>query len=194
MPLTNVDTLLLQARRTAADAAFSIRRATFDDVHLLVELGARTFCDTYGPYNDPGTMKDYLASSFSPKQIASELAVPTSIFLLASQGRKAIGYAKLDVDALPDGLNEPRAIRLFRMYVDRRYAGNGCGTALMRSCLKAARQDGYQSIWLGVWEQNGHAQAFYQKHGFRSMGSQNFIFGREIQKDVIMARAIDRRG
>jgi ribosomal protein S18 acetylase RimI-like enzyme len=180
----------MQVKWNAAEAEIYIRRASLADVGILTALGLRTFRDSYGPDNDPDTMTDYLASSFSPEQIASELAAPASIFLLANKNGKAIGYAKLDVDKLPDCVTGPGPIRLFRFYVEQEYTGNGCGAALMKACLNEARRGGYQSIWLGVWEQNERAQRFYQKQGFHPVGSQDFIFGREIQKDIIMARVI----
>jgi len=181
---------ILQEPRPETGASLRIRRGGVEDIPAIVRLGIKTFGDTYGPYNDPKTMQDYLTSAFSLEKITSEMAAPTSIFLMACQGRDVIGYARLDVDQLPAGVAVPAPIRLFRLYVDRRYIGSGCGTALMKTCLSEARRSGHQTVWLGVWEQNTRAQTFYKRHGFQPVGSQAFIFGREIQKDILMARPI----
>ena len=71
--------------------------------------------------------------------------------------------------------------------MEQEYIGSGYGTALMKSCLEESCRSGYKTIWLGVWEQNKRAQRFYQKQGFHPMGTHDFFFGREIQKDIIMA-------
>lgn len=184
------ETQVMQENRSQTGGSMCIRRASFEDIHTIMTLGIKTFRDTYGSDNDPETMQAYLVSSFSLEKIASEMAAPTSIFLLAFQGSQAVGYARLGVDTLPDCVTGPAPIRLFRMYVAQGYAGNGCGTSLMQTCLHEARQSGHQTVWLGVWEQNTRAQTFYKRQGFRPVGSQAFSFGREIQKDVLMAKPI----
>jgi ribosomal protein S18 acetylase RimI-like enzyme len=194
MSRCEIDTRSMQDAWNVEDTDFCIRRASLADVEIVAELGSRTFQDSYGSDNDPGTMKHYLASSFSPEQIASELAAPTAIFLLVCRGSYTIGYAKLDVENFPDCVSGPKPIRLVRMYMEQGYIGNGYGAALMKSCLEESCRAGYKTIWLGVWEQNKRAQRFYQNQGFHPVGSLDFIFGREIQKDVIMAKDIAKGG
>ena len=186
----STDTHSMQESRPVNGASPHIRLGKVEDIPAIMRLGGKTFRDAYGPYNDPETMQDYLSSAFSLEKITAEMAAPTCIFLMACQGSDAIGYARLDVDRLPAAVIGPSPIRLFRMYVARRYIGSGCGSVLMQSCLNEARRRGHQTIWLGVWEQNTRAQTFYKRHGFQPVGSQAFIFGREIQKDILMARPI----
>lgn len=61
----------------------------------------------------------------------------------------------------------------------------------MQHALAQARSSGYKTIWLGVWERNPRAQAFYKKNGFREVGDHVFLMGEEEQRDVIMERPID---
>lgn len=60
----------------------------------------------------------------------------------------------------------------------------------IRQSLDAARQVGYQTLWLGVWEHNGRAQAFYRKWGFHEVGQHIFQLGSDAQTDVVMALEI----
>ena len=55
---------------------------------------------------------------------------------------------------------------------------------------RAARHLGGIAIWLGVWERNPRAIAFYEKCGFRDVGSQLFIVGSDPQTDRVMVRSI----
>ena len=57
----------------------------------------------------------------------------------------------------------------------------------MRTCIASARAHGADWLWLGVWEQNPRAIAFYQKHGFRTIGEQTFVLGTDRQRDLVMA-------
>jgi ribosomal protein S18 acetylase RimI-like enzyme len=57
----------------------------------------------------------------------------------------------------------------------------------MRAVLETVRTVGSDRIWLGVWERNGRALAFYRKFGFEVFGDHVFQFGRDPQRDLIMA-------
>jgi ribosomal protein S18 acetylase RimI-like enzyme len=83
-----------------------------------------------------------------------------------------------------------RASGLWRFYVDFAFHGQGVAQALMTAVEDAARARGASTLWLGVWESNVRAQAFYRKQGFTVVGSQIFILGSDPQRDLIMAKTI----
>jgi ribosomal protein S18 acetylase RimI-like enzyme len=56
----------------------------------------------------------------------------------------------------------------------------------MAKAVDAARELGGETIWLGVWERNSRAIAFYEKCGFRDRGSQPFLVGSDLQTDRVM--------
>jgi len=64
------------------------------------------------------------------------------------------------------------------------------GASLLRACLDEARRAGHRTIWLGVWERNERARAFYRKWDFREAGTQIFQLGSDAQTDVVMERAL----
>jgi ribosomal protein S18 acetylase RimI-like enzyme len=59
----------------------------------------------------------------------------------------------------------------------------------MRAVDHSAVELGGRTLWLGVWERNPRAIAFYAKCGFVDVGEHAFIFGTEEQTDRVMARA-----
>ena len=69
----------------------------------------------------------------------------------------------------------------------------GVGAALMQHCVDLAASRGRDWIWLGVWERNVRAIAFYSRWGFTDVGSQSFQLGADLQTDRIMARRIAAR-
>ena len=46
------------------------------------------------------------------------------------------------------------------------------------------------AIWLGVWEENNKAIAFYKRHGFEVFGSHPFKLGGDLQRDLLMKRLL----
>src|SRR6185436_3613306 len=101
-------------------------------------------------------------------QQMAELADPASTFLIAEVGGLATGYAMLRAGEPEEGVDGPKPIELVRLYVSREWLGHGVGEALMGECVHEARQAGHRTIWLGVWERNERAQAFYRKWNFRT--------------------------
>ncbi|HEY0547169.1 MAG TPA: GNAT family N-acetyltransferase [Pyrinomonadaceae bacterium] len=168
----------------------NIRRARIEDAKLLAELGAQTFAETFTEGNAPEDMAAYLAASFNVEKLAEELTDPLSIFFIAEAEGQAAGYAKIHAGEALEGVEGQKAIELVRLYVSRKWLGRGVGQALMQRCIDEARERGFQIIWLGVWERNRRAQAFYRKWNFCEVGEHIFQLGSDPQRDILMQRAI----
>ena len=171
--------------------AARIRRAESADVDDIAELGARTFAAAFGADNRPEDMRAYLSSSFGRDTIAAELADPAATFLLAEDGGELVGYAVLKRGRAPAALCGARAVEIARLYAATGRTGMGYGSALMAACLDHARREGLRCIWLGVWERNVRAIAFYRRWQFEVIGSQKFVLGSDVQNDLIMSRRLD---
>jgi GNAT superfamily N-acetyltransferase len=168
----------------------TIRRGTVADAGLLSELGARTFSETFAADNTPENLAAYIAASFNIPQQTAELEDPGSTFLIAEIDGRAAGYARLHDGEPEKGIEGAKPVELVRLYVSREWLGRGIGAQLMRACLDEARQAGHETIWLGVWEGNPRAQAFYRKWNFRPVGEHSFRLGSDLQRDILMERAL----
>ena len=175
---------------TRENPAPNVRHASIEDAKLLAELGAQTFAETFAKDNSPEDMAAYLADSFSVERLTAELNEPSSVFFVAETDGGAAGYAKIQAGEAPDGVEGQRPVELVRLYVSQAWLGRGVGQALMQRCLDAAREMGFQTIWLGVWERNGRAQAFYRKWDFHEVGEHIFQLGSDPQRDIVMQRAV----
>jgi len=56
----------------------------------------------------------------------------------------------------------------------------------MGACVESALDAGYETMWLGVWERNVRAQAFYERWRFRRVGEHVFLLGSDPQVDWLM--------
>lgn len=169
-----------------------LRHATTEDASMLAELAWQTFWDAFKdhPANAPDDMKAYMEAAFSVEQVAKELAESDSIFLVAEIEGKPAGYAKLQRDHTEPGITAERPIELCRLYSHQAFLGKGVGAALMDECFEVAREKGHDVIWLGVWEFNPRAQAFYTKNGFREVGKHIFQLGSDPQTDLLMQKEL----
>jgi diamine N-acetyltransferase len=167
-----------------------IRRGKAADAAMLAELGARTFSETFAPDNSPEDMAAYLATAFSPSQQTRELADRETIFLIAETDGVAVGYAMLRSGNVLENVTGRNPIELVRLYVLQERLGSGVGAALMQACIREARQRGHKTLWLGVWEHNARAQAFYRRWDFTEIGTHVFQLGDDPQTDILMQRTI----
>ena len=168
----------------------TLRLAGPADNELLAEIGASTFADTFGPDNTPENMAAYLAASFSPTRQAAELAEPNSLFLIAEVDGAAQGYVRLREGPAPASVSGARPLEIVRLYARRAVIGRGVGAALMRASLAEAARRGCDTVWLDVWEHNPRAIAFYERWGFRKVGTAVFPLGDDLQTDLLMQKKI----
>jgi ribosomal protein S18 acetylase RimI-like enzyme len=167
-----------------------IRRAIAADIPILSDLGARTFRETYTPISVPAEVIEYAEEHFRPETIAGWLARPAAITLVAHLDEAPIGYAHVLREAVPACVADRKAVKLSRIYLLASAHGRGHGTALFEAALAAAAELGARSVFLGVYDLNVKAIAFYEAHGFAIVGTHEFAFGGRIYHDPVMARAL----
>lgn len=168
----------------------SFRPGVFADAEALVEFAARTYYETFAAVNTTENMQAYLAAAFTLPQMQSELSDPQASFILSEAGGKLVGYAKLLAGRPPDCVTDEDSIELVRFYIDQAWHGSGLASALMELCLSEAKERRFKTMYLGVWEKNLRAQAFYRKWNFSRVGEHVFYMGDDPQVDWWMTRAI----
>ncbi len=168
-----------------------IRLAIPEDVAPLAALAERTFRDTFAADNTPEDMAAHVAQNYSPAHQARELVDAALITLVSvSPTGELMAYAQLHDCAAPACVTGPAPLELQRFYVDAAYHGKGLAQELMTAVLEAAARRGAATLWLGVWERNPRAQAFYRKYGFVDVGAHTFVVGSDPQTDRLMARSL----
>ena len=167
-----------------------MRRATADDAASLAAFARTAFIDTFAAHNDSRDMAEYVATSFGESVQRAELADPALIVFLAEHESELAGYAVLREGPAPECVSANTSIEIARLYSAKRFIGAGVGALLMRRCLEEAEARGKDAVWLGVWEQNTRAIAFYDRWSFADVGSLPFMLGRDRQTDRVMVRRV----
>ena len=170
----------------------TIRRATEADATLLSRLATHLFEETFGPMNDPADVRAHVNHAFSVEAQQAALSdADCAVWIVEDATSSAMGYAMMRRGPAASGVVAKRPAELHRIYVDRGLHGLGVGDVLMRACVEHAKGWSCDVIWLGVWERNPRAIAFYQKAGFSVVGRQSFQLGSDLQQDLVMARPLD---
>jgi len=173
--------------------AITIKKCTLDDVNKLQEISYVTFNETFKEQNSPENMNAYLEKAFNLRKLENELAHPFSQFFFAYVGKEVAGYLKVNThEAQSEDMGED-SLEIERIYIKSEFQKHGLGKNLLNKAIEIAAEQEKKKIWLGVWEKNESAIAFYKKMGFVQTGSHSFYMGDEEQTDFIMAKTLTGR-
>ena len=169
-----------------------IRPAQAGDAERLSEFAERVFDEVFSEGNDPGDMASYLNEAFSPEIQRREITEPGGIMLLAVDPKSdgLAGYLHIAPSERPGCVVGDAPVELKRLYVDPAHHRRGIGRQLLDHGIARARAAGAKTLWLGVWERNFTAQAFYAREGFVRVGDHPFVLGSDVQTDWIMQKPI----
>ena len=163
-----------------------IRRGNINDVALLQQIGRATFDDTFGNTCTKEDMRGVLDLFFNSAQVALELQDESDNFFFFEQDGIAKGYLRINAKhACPlESFQNRKSIELVRLYILKEFHGLGVANELMNFALDFARNNGFDLMYLSVWEYNFRARGFYEKHGFVNTGLENdFPLGSTPQTD-----------
>lgn len=165
----------------------TFRYGTVADALMLSRFMAHAFEAAFGALNDPARLAAFLAETYTVPRQTAELEDPAMATLIAEVDGQLAGFAQVRRSGyLPPSVTGPDPIELQRFYVDPARIGGGIARPLMDRAKAEAVARGGRTFWLGVWNINARAIAFYRKAGFREVGSHDFDVGGEIQTDLVM--------
>ena len=167
-----------------------VRLATPTDAQALALLAESTFRETYESCNTQENMDDYCQKNYSSSAQLKEILDPKMMTFISESNGEPIAFAQLRWSMTPECVAAVKPGELQRLYVKKNWFGKGIAPRLMEHCIKELSNKGADMIWLGVWEHNPRAIAFYKKVGFREAGAHNFQLGSEHQRDIIMVRPL----
>ena len=162
-----------------------IRRCVPADAAALSDLAKRCFKDTFEGTCTDADMEDFLETFYNEDRLGQELRRDDEITFFAEREGVPLAYLRICEGEppfpAPAGL---RPLELSRLYVDLPLKGTGVAKQLMQYYMEYAEANSYRFLWLGVWEHNLRAQAFYRKYGFQFNGHKHpFPIGQTPQTD-----------
>ncbi|MEH6908384.1 GNAT family N-acetyltransferase [Neobacillus drentensis] len=166
------------------------KKCTLEDSSKLQEISYETFNETFKDQNSPENMIAYLERAFNLNQLEKELSIIASQFFFVYFNNEVAGYLKVNTkDAQSEEMGE-ESLEIERIYIKNKFQKHGLGKYLLNKALEIAMELDKTKIWLGVWEKNENAIAFYKKMGFVQTGVHSFYMGDEEQIDFIMTKTL----
>ncbi|MDU0156737.1 GNAT family N-acetyltransferase [Bacillus cabrialesii] len=168
----------------------NIKKCSHEDLKILQEISVETFNDTFKDQNSSENMKAYLDSAFNTEQLEKELSNISSQFFFVYCHHEVAGYLKVNTDDAQSEEMGDESLEIERIYIKKEFQKHGLGKHLLHKALDIALECNKKKIWLGVWEKNENAVAFYKKMGFVQTGTHSFYMGDEEQTDFIMTKTL----
>ncbi len=167
-----------------------IKKCILEDSRKLQEISYQTFNETFKDQNSLENMNAYLERAFNLKQLEKELSNISSKFFFVYFNNEVVGYLKVNTnDAQSEEMGD-ESLEIERIYIKNKFQKHGLGKYLLNKAMEIALERNKKKIWLGVWEKNKNAIAFYKKMGFVQTGAHSFYMGDEEQTDLIMIKTL----
>lgn len=135
-------------------------------------------------------MKSYLEKAFNSKQLEKELSNTYSQFFFIYFNNEVAGYLKVNTNEAQSEDMGDESLEIERIYIKNNFQKHGLGKYLLNKAIEIAMERNKKKIWLGVWEKNENAIAFYKKMEFVHTNSHSFYMGDEEQTDFIMIKIL----
>ncbi len=168
-----------------------IKKATLSEAIALLAFAQNTFTATYAHLNEPVFFEQYVSSNFRIENMESELQNEQIEYWIIKENEAIIAYIKLNINRLHDAETiihdtQGSMSELERIYISDTQKGKGLGKILIRKACERAAFFQNDWLWLGVWEENSKALAFYKHLGFEIFGGHAFYMGEDKQDDFLM--------
>ena len=168
----------------------NFKKCTIEDLPVLQKISYETFNETFKHQNSPENMNSYLERAFNLKQLEKEILTISSQFFFAYSNKEIAGYLKTNTNDAQSEKMGDESLEIERIYIKNKFQKHGIGKYLFNKAMDIAVESNKQKIWLGVWDKNENAIAFYEKMGFIQTGAHSFYMGDEEQIDFIMTKTL----
>lgn len=167
-----------------------INECTREDLKALQEISYNTFNETFSHMNTKENMLAYLENAFNIKRLEEEISNPFSTFFFIYHNGALAGYLKVNTNEAQTEDMGQEALEIERIYIREKFQKHGLGKYLFDKAIEIAMKNNKNKTWLGVWEKNENAIAFYKKLGFVQTGAHSFYMGDEEQTDFILIKTL----
>ena len=167
-----------------------IRKVEIADVEVLAKIAKQTFRETFAHDNTEEQLQEYFEEAYNLRVLSTELENPESETYFIMHEEEIAGFLKVNWGNAQTERKLENAFEIQRLYVLQTYQGFGLGKQLFEFALEHAEKNGFFRAWLGVWEHNTKAQAFYNRYGFEKFSQHNFMVGQKVDTDWLLKKKL----
>jgi ribosomal protein S18 acetylase RimI-like enzyme len=169
----------------------TIRIATEADAVYISLLGRITYTESHGEYiEDKKNLLEFYNTYYSVSKIRDELNDTENIFWIVFSDELPIGFAKLSLNITNEKLEDKNSCKLQRLYILNDFIALKIGSQLQDLILEKAIELNFTSIWLTAYYKNIKGLRFYDRYGFKQIGSIDFFVGETNYENLVFAKKL----
>ena len=167
-----------------------IRKVEIADVEVLAKIAKQTFRETFAHDNTEEQLQEYFEEAYNLRVLSTELEDPDSETYFIMHEEEIAGFLKVNWGNAQTERELENAFEIQRLYVLQTYQGFGLGKQLFEFALEHAEKNGFSWAWLGVWEHNTKAQAFYNRMGLEKLSKIGLMVGKKVDRDWLWKKKL----
>ena len=156
----------------------SIVKATLKDALTITELGKVSFFESHHTSATKETLDHYISEKFTEEAIKAELVDENNHFYILYYNNIPAGFSKIIINGTHPNINDKHVTKLERIYLLKEYYGLKLGYQLFDFNVNLSKEHNQNGMWLFVWIENKRAVSFYEKTGFKIIGSHDFFLSK----------------
>ena len=155
-----------------------IQKATVKDAELIAQLGKKTFYESHG-HSAPKTDIDiFVLKYYTTEAVLEDFKNPKVEYNLITYNKNVVGFSKIEISSTDANITEQNVTKLARLYLLEGYHGKNLGATLFNFNIDLSKSKKDKGIWLHVWVENKKAVRFYQKNGFKIVGTHDYVISK----------------
>lgn len=152
----------------------TIQKATIEDAATIAEIGKISFLESHGLSATSLDIEDYVSRKYTVDAVKEELSDPENIYHLLYVSDRPAGYSKMILNTANENVPFQNVATLDRLYLLKEFYDLKLGRQLFEHNIQIAENAEQKGIWLYVWTENKRAIRFYERAGFKIVGSTYF--------------------
>lgn len=160
--------------RNIKNEMISIDKAKAEDFQLLADIAKISFWESHGNSASEADINSYINEKYNYDVFKQELNDPKSIYHIIYYNGQPAGYSKIFLNVRHSNIQMEKVTKLDRFYLLKEFYGLKLGLELFNFNIELSKQNNQDGMWLFVWKENHRAVSFYNKTGFKIIGSYDF--------------------
>jgi ribosomal protein S18 acetylase RimI-like enzyme len=146
-----------------------LRAITLNDATLLLALMHRIYPPPYKHLWEDGGIW-YVTNTFNAQTLKEELSAKNAGFYFVEYETEIVGILRIIHQSTLSDLDDKKATKLHRIYLDSKAQGKGIAKALLDWTIQRAIENKSEILWLESMDTQEQALRFYKKMGFQITG------------------------
>lgn len=162
------------------------RHIGIDELHKIRKIVYETWPNTFGQVMLKEQITYMLELIYNKESLKKQMLEKRHNFILAERDNEAIGFTSYEIN-----YNSNHQLMIHKIYLVPSSQGLGIGSKLLNLLSEIALQNMNNQLRLKVFFQNTKAIQFYEKYGFKKVGTEMIDIGNNyIISDIVMVKQL----